>query len=155
MTYDGNLISSTKNFHETSLLSRKFTLYMRSKALIYYVQQDLTCIWNQSNGTVVLHSLASLFLGRVRKTDFFQSSGQIFDFQTLLHNFCKTIATELSACFKISPGMSSIPGAFWFFNFLMATWTFDRRISGSSSPQGGNFSDVSLVSSWDTYRFSQ
>ena len=102
-----------------------------------------------------LHSLASPFLGRVRKTDFFQSFGQILDFQTLLHTFCKIIATESSACFKSSPGMSSIPGAFWFVNFLMASWTSDRRISGSTSPQGGNSSDVSLVSSWDVYRFSQ
>ena len=61
---------------------------------------------------------------------------------------------RIVSCFKSSPGMSSIPGASWFFNFLMASWTSDRRISGSSPPQGGNSSGVSLVSSWDAYRFS-
>ena len=69
----------------------------------------------------------SPFLGMVRIMDFVQSSGMVPFIHISLQMWCSWSMMQSPPCFRSSPGISSVPGAFLAFSFLTAATISERR----------------------------
>ena len=73
----------------------------------------------------------SSFLGMVRIMDFVQLSGMVSFIHLSLQMWCSWSMMQSPPCFRSSPGISSVPGAFPAFSFLTAATISERMMAGS------------------------
>ena len=73
----------------------------------------------------------SPFTGMVRIMDFVQSSGTVSFTHISLQMWCSWSMMQSPPCLRISPGISSVPGAFPAFSFLTAATISERRMADS------------------------
>ena len=120
-TVVGNLISDSFAFSKSILYIWKFLIHVLLKASLEDFENYFAGIWNECNCAVVWTFFGIILLWFGMKTDFFQSCGHCWVFQTYWYIECSTFTTSSFRIWNSSTGITS-PLLALFRCFLRPPW---------------------------------